>query len=88
LEPQREPSSFDPSRFGEIEISPELRAKFMNFELSRVRQAKLEKHSNSEPAAPGLPEARTRNTARLRLFILLGTIVLLVIGALAAMLHS
>ena len=47
LDTRGKSSTFDPSRFGEIEISADLRAKMLNFELSRASKS----HSVGEHGA-------------------------------------
>lgn len=40
LDTRGKSSTFDPSRFGEIEISADLRAKMLSFELSRASKSR------------------------------------------------
>lgn len=83
LEPKREASTFDPSRFGEIEISPELFAKFLRAK-QHIRQEQLTGPSRSEQSTPGLPNTRMGAAARIRLAVALGTlIIVLLFGVLA-----
>lgn len=60
LESREGTSTFDPSRFGEIEISPELRAKWLSVGLARTSQASIHaaNHAPQESARRWTPSRR------------------------------